>query len=122
MRASPCAGASVHSAFSFVHSGIPGAVSTAQQASLTGIEPCVVAMPVRKCKHSPRASTAPCAAGGGRAAMMEALPDRLPLVIGVTGHRDLRDDDLPRLEREVEDIITRLRRDRSEERRVGKEG
>jgi Flp pilus assembly protein TadB len=42
---------------------------------------------------------------------MEALPDRLPLVIGVTGHRDLRDDDLPRLEREVGDIITRLRRD-----------
>ena len=25
---------------------------------------------------------------------MDPLPDRLPLVIGVTGHRDLRDQDL----------------------------
>jgi hypothetical protein len=43
--------------------------------------------------------------------MMGALPDRLPLVIGVTGHRDLRDQDLPRIEREVEGIIARLRHD-----------
>ena len=42
---------------------------------------------------------------------MEGLPDRLPLVIGVTGHRDLRDADVPRLEREVAAIIAGLRRD-----------
>jgi hypothetical protein len=42
---------------------------------------------------------------------MEGLPDRLPLVIGVTGHRDLRDEDVPRLEREVAAIVTGLRRD-----------
>ncbi len=42
---------------------------------------------------------------------MESLPDRLPLVIGVTGHRDLRDEDVPRLEREIAGIIARLRRD-----------
>jgi hypothetical protein len=27
---------------------------------------------------------------------MEAITDRLPLVIGVTGHRDLRAEDLPK--------------------------
>jgi hypothetical protein len=43
------------------------------------------------------------------AIVMEPLPDRLPLVIGVTGHRDLRDQDLPQLEERVTDIITRLR-------------
>jgi hypothetical protein len=43
--------------------------------------------------------------------MMESLPDRLPLVIGVTGHRDLRDSDIPRLENEIAAIIRRLRRD-----------
>ena len=32
---------------------------------------------------------------------MQPLPDRLPLVIGVTGHRDLREADVPRLETEV---------------------
>ena len=32
---------------------------------------------------------------------MNPLPDRLPLVIGVTGHRDLRDQDVTVLEREV---------------------
>jgi len=32
---------------------------------------------------------------------MQSLPDRLPLVIGVTGHRDLREEDVPRLEAEV---------------------
>src|SRR5262249_51346906 len=45
------------------------------------------------------------------AAPMDPLPDRLPLVIGVTGHRDLRDQDVPRLEREVAGIIAGLRRD-----------
>jgi hypothetical protein len=40
---------------------------------------------------------------------MQPLPDRLPLVIGVTGHRDLRDDDVPRLEAEVARIIAGLR-------------
>jgi hypothetical protein len=42
---------------------------------------------------------------------MDPLPDRLPLVIGVTGHRDLRDQDIPALEREVAAIITALRHD-----------
>jgi hypothetical protein len=42
---------------------------------------------------------------------MEPLPDRLPLVIGVTGHRDLRDQDMPRLEQEVAAIIGGVRRD-----------
>jgi len=42
---------------------------------------------------------------------MDPLPDRLPLVIGVTGHRDLRDRDIPALEREVAAIISALRHD-----------
>ncbi len=42
---------------------------------------------------------------------MAVLPDRLPLVIGVTGHRDLRDQDVARLELEVAAILARLRRD-----------
>ncbi|MEA2939103.1 MAG: hypothetical protein QOC56_2607, partial [Alphaproteobacteria bacterium] len=42
---------------------------------------------------------------------MEALPDRLPLVIGVTGHRDLRDADLPKLEQEIAAVLAGLRRD-----------
>src|SRR5262245_5965511 len=42
---------------------------------------------------------------------MQALPDRLPLVIGVTGHRNLRDQDLPALEQQVAAIITDVRRD-----------
>jgi hypothetical protein len=42
---------------------------------------------------------------------MEPPPDRLPLVIGVTGHRDLREQDVPRLEQEVTAIIAGLRRD-----------
>src|SRR5215469_15927105 len=42
---------------------------------------------------------------------MQPLPDRLPLVIGVTGHRDLRDEDVPQLEAEVERIIAGLRSD-----------
>jgi hypothetical protein len=36
---------------------------------------------------------------------------RLPLVIGVTGHRDLRDRDLPRLRELVADVLRRLRAD-----------
>jgi hypothetical protein len=43
--------------------------------------------------------------------VMQPLPDRLPLVIGVTGHRDLRDQDLPKLEAELAGIIAGLRRD-----------
>jgi hypothetical protein len=43
--------------------------------------------------------------------MMEPFPDRLPLVIGITGHRDLRDQDVPRLEEEVAAVIAGLRRD-----------
>ncbi len=42
---------------------------------------------------------------------MPSLPDRLPLVIGVTGHRDLRDEDVARLEAEVAGIIAGLRQD-----------
>jgi hypothetical protein len=43
--------------------------------------------------------------------VMQPLPDRLPLVIGVTGHRDLRDQDLPKLEAAVAGTIAGLRRD-----------
>jgi len=43
--------------------------------------------------------------------MTELPVDRLPLVIGVTGHRDLRDQDLPRLEQEVASVLRRLRQD-----------
>jgi hypothetical protein len=39
------------------------------------------------------------------------LPNRIPLVIGTTGHRDLRPQDVPVLEREVGAIIDRLRSD-----------
>jgi hypothetical protein len=39
------------------------------------------------------------------------LPNRIPLVIGTTGHRDLRPQDVPILEREVGAIIARLRSD-----------
>jgi hypothetical protein len=42
---------------------------------------------------------------------MDSLPDRLPLVIGVTGHRDLRDEDVPKLEQQVAAVIAGLRRD-----------
>ncbi|HWF97468.1 MAG TPA: hypothetical protein VG291_21165 [Xanthobacteraceae bacterium] len=42
---------------------------------------------------------------------MQPLPDRLPLVIGVTGHRDLRDEDMARLEVEVANVIASLRLD-----------
>ena len=42
---------------------------------------------------------------------MPPLPDRLPLVIGVTGHRDLREEDVARLEAEVATIMARLRHD-----------
>jgi hypothetical protein len=43
--------------------------------------------------------------------MTQSPSDRLPLVIGVTGHRDPRDQDIPRLELAVAAIITGLRRD-----------
>jgi hypothetical protein len=43
--------------------------------------------------------------------MTELLLDRLPLVVGVTGHRDLRDQDVPRLEQEVAAVISGLRKD-----------
>ncbi|MBV9969113.1 MAG: hypothetical protein JO228_03945, partial [Xanthobacteraceae bacterium] len=42
-----------------------------------------------------------------------ALPwtaDRLPLIIGTAGHRDLREDDLPRLRSAVASALTTLRR------------
>jgi len=42
---------------------------------------------------------------------MATLPGRVPLVIGVTGHRDLRPQDVPLLEREVSASITRLQHD-----------
>ena len=42
---------------------------------------------------------------------MEQIPYRLPLVIGATGHRDLRDEDIPALEHEVSEAIKRLKRD-----------
>ena len=42
---------------------------------------------------------------------MEQIPYRLPLVIGATGHRDLRDEDIPALERAVAEVIKRLKRD-----------
>jgi hypothetical protein len=35
----------------------------------------------------------------------------IPLVLGVTGHRDLREEDLPELERRVRDLINQLRND-----------
>ena len=42
---------------------------------------------------------------------MRSMTNRVPLVIGVTGHRDLRSQDVPALEREVCAIITRMQRD-----------
>jgi hypothetical protein len=42
---------------------------------------------------------------------MDQIPYRLPLVIGATGHRDLRDEDLPHLKRAVVEVIDRLKRD-----------
>src|ERR1700730_5219962 len=41
---------------------------------------------------------------------MDQIPYRLPLVIGATGHRDLRDEDIPALESAVADAIKRLKR------------
>lgn len=38
-------------------------------------------------------------------------PTSLPLVIGVTGHRDLRPEDVPQLEHALRDIIQKLRSD-----------
>jgi hypothetical protein len=42
---------------------------------------------------------------------MKEKPYRLPLVIGATGHRDLRDQDVAALERAVAAAIKRLKRD-----------
>jgi hypothetical protein len=42
---------------------------------------------------------------------MGRLPDQVPIVIGVTGHRDLRPQDMAALEREIGEVFTRLRRD-----------
>jgi hypothetical protein len=42
---------------------------------------------------------------------MDEIPYRLPLVIGVTGHRDLRDEDIPQLEQAVTGVIRRLKHD-----------
>ncbi len=42
---------------------------------------------------------------------MVEIPYRLPLVIGATGHRDLREQDIPELRRAVADVIKRLKRD-----------
>jgi hypothetical protein len=42
---------------------------------------------------------------------MVEIPYRLPLVIGATGHRDLRDEDIPELKRAVGKVIKRLKRD-----------
>jgi hypothetical protein len=42
---------------------------------------------------------------------MDQIPYRLPLVIGATGHRDLRDQDIPALESAVAEAIKRLKHD-----------
>jgi hypothetical protein len=42
---------------------------------------------------------------------MDSIPPRLPLVIGVTGHRDLRDADIPQLKRVVGEVVDRLKRE-----------
>jgi hypothetical protein len=42
---------------------------------------------------------------------MDSIPNRLPLVIGVTGHRDLREQDIPDLKRAVAGIIERIKGD-----------
>jgi hypothetical protein len=43
--------------------------------------------------------------------MVDLPVNRFPLIVGVTGHRDLRDEDLPRLEQEVVRIFATLKRD-----------
>src|SRR6516225_3926834 len=47
----------------------------------------------------------------GEDTMTQFASDRLPLVIGVTGHRDLHDRDIPLLEQAVVSVIAALRRD-----------
>jgi hypothetical protein len=42
---------------------------------------------------------------------MTVAAEHLPLVVGVTGHRDLRDQDIPELERTVAAVIAQLRGD-----------
>lgn len=41
---------------------------------------------------------------------MDSIPYRLPLVIGATGHRDLRDEDILQLKRIVADVIEDVKR------------
>ncbi len=53
---------------------------------------------------------APDTAGRG-ALHVPPLPDRLPLVIGVSGHRNVRKQDIATLEAKVAEIIARIRRD-----------
>ena len=43
--------------------------------------------------------------------MTGTIGDRLPLIIGVTGHRDLRDEDLVQLRQEVDAVIRKLQSD-----------
>jgi hypothetical protein len=40
-----------------------------------------------------------------------SFPDRIPLVVGVTGHRALRDTDIERLKRDVADVFEQLKQD-----------
>jgi hypothetical protein len=47
----------------------------------------------------------------GEDTMTQFASDRLPLVIGITGHRDLHDRDVPLLEQTVASVIEALRRD-----------
>jgi hypothetical protein len=42
---------------------------------------------------------------------MQEISDRVPLVVGVTGHRDLRPEDIPILEKEFGNILRRLQTD-----------
>src|ERR1700760_2968390 len=49
-------------------------------------------------------------AGNGKG-MMQDLSCRIPLVVGITGHRDLRQQDIRTLERLFAEILTRLQDD-----------
>lgn len=46
-----------------------------------------------------------------RAGVVSGLQCRLPLIIGVTGHRDLREEDIGALEREVRGAFSRIKAD-----------
>ncbi len=43
--------------------------------------------------------------------VVSGLQCRLPLIVGVTGHRDLREEDIGALEREVREAFSRIRQD-----------